>query len=177
MPPGPLSRIVLGLALALPAIATAGEEGEAAGEGETPPRVELEKLLELPASRDYSVESRGGATPGEWRHRFRRVREDLAAEREALEAAEAELEEVAGTTNPWQVGPALPGGNASQGEAPLDYRLRQKIRRHREEIERLERKLRELEVEASLAGVPASWREPEPEGGGSEETEARSPGP
>ena len=157
---GRRAALALPLALAL-SPATIAEEGKpASAEGEGAPRVELEKLLELPASREYSVQSRGGATPGEWRARFRELRGDLEEERAALERAEAELEEVAGTTDPWKVGPALPGGGGTSDEAPLDYQLRQKIRRHREEIERLERNLRELQVEANLAGVPAAWREP-----------------
>lgn len=159
------------LVLALPAPAVAADAGAPAEEKRESPRVELDKLLELPGTREYSVESRGGATPGEWRSRFRSVREDLAAERKALAEAEAELDEVAGSTDAWQVGPAIPGGGSTSGaEAPLDYRLRQKIERHREEVERLERKLRELEVEANLAGVPDAWREPpsEPGAGGAE---------
>jgi hypothetical protein len=43
-------------------------------------------------------------------------------------------------------------------DAPLDYQLRVAIRRHRSEIERLERKLKQLEIEANLAGVPPEWR-------------------
>ena len=40
----------------------------------------------------------------------------------------------------------------------MSYKLRQDIRRQREDVGRAERRLRELEVEASLAGVPAEWR-------------------
>lgn len=162
---GRSAALAVALALTLPATLVHAGTGDAPAETGESPRVELEKLLELPASREYSVKRRGGASPGEWRSRFRSLREELAAEREALEEAEAELEEVAGTTNAWNVGPTLPGANTSSGEAPLDYRLRQKIRRHRDEIERLERKLRELEVEANLAGVPDAWREPASESG------------
>jgi hypothetical protein len=48
--------------------------------------------------------------------------------------------------------------SGAAAEAPLDYRIRQTIKRHREEIKRLERQLRELEVEANLAAVPEDWR-------------------
>jgi hypothetical protein len=37
-------------------------------------------------------------------------------------------------------------------DAPLDYELRGSIRRHKSEIERLEHKLKQLEIEANLAG-------------------------
>jgi hypothetical protein len=40
----------------------------------------------------------------------------------------------------------------------LSYKLRQEIRRNREIIERNEKKLRSLEIEADLAEVPADWR-------------------
>lgn len=122
------------------------------------PPVKLDRLLELPPSLDYTVERRGGRTAGEWRERFHEIRASLAAERSALADAEGRLEELAGSTESWKVAPALPGVGAPSDEAPLDYGLRQEIRRHRAEIERLERRLRELEIEADLAGVPATWR-------------------
>jgi hypothetical protein len=53
----------------------------------------------------------------------------------------------------------MPGMSDAAAEAPLDYRIRQTINHHRQEIERLERRLRELEVEANLAVVPEDWRE------------------
>jgi hypothetical protein len=85
------------------------------------------------------------------------VREALDQERTALRDAEAKLEGVAQSKDPWQVAPPLPGA-ASSPEAPLDFQLRQELRRHREEVERLEGRLRELEIEANLAGVPEDWR-------------------
>ena len=154
--------LVAGLAAAVPAAAQQGEgagdpAAGGAGSGESAPPVGLDQLLKLPSSLDYSVQTRGGQTPGEWRARFRRLEEALVAEREALAEAEGRLEDVARSTDPWTVGPALPGV-ATRSEAPLDYELRQEIRRRREEIERLERQLRELSVEADLAGVPPEWR-------------------
>jgi hypothetical protein len=106
---------------------------------------------------EYGVERRGGATRGEWRARFEAIERDLAAARSALKKAQDELDEVAGSADSWQVGPPIPGA-AANTEAPLDYRLRQEIRRQRDEVERLERSLRDLEVEANLAAVPPEWR-------------------
>ena len=134
----------------------AAESGAPAEPGT--PTVSLDRLLKLPDSLDYSLPSRGGATRPEWRARFVDVREKLAGEREALEVARTELEKVAGSTDAWQVGPPIPGVQGG-GDAPLDYQLREKIRRHREGVESLERDLRELEVEANLANVPEDWRE------------------
>lgn len=159
-------RVCLVAILAVGAVGHAEEAGEqppgaraAAGQAAPPPApVALERLLKLPDSVEYSVPRRGGATRNEWRARFASLREELAGERQELEEAQAELQELAGTVDAWQVGPAIPGADVS-GDGPLDYRLQQEIREHREEIQRLERDLRDLEVEANLASVPADWRE------------------
>lgn len=132
-----------------------GEGEPGAGTGETP-RVHLDQLLELPAGRSYQVEKRGGMTRQEWAGRFQALRDGLRDEKAGLAKAETELEDVAGDAEPWTLGPALPG--VTGADAPLDYRLRQEIRRHRSEIERLEDRLTELQVQADLASVPEAWR-------------------
>lgn len=159
-----MNRLVLVLALslllaALPASSQSPDQATPETSGGSSPRVDLEQLLKLPATLDYSVEKRGGRTEGEWRSRFRELRTALEAEREGLALAEEDLERVAGTSDAWSVAPPMPGMNAAAADAPLDYRIRQTINRHRQEIERLERQLRELEVEANLAVVPEDWRE------------------
>lgn len=163
--PRPLRVVTLAAGLLLAcAAASAGSEGKSARSasgGE--PAVELDRLLQLPSGLDYSVERRGGLTAGEWRSRFDELRRALASEQEQLAAAEQRLAEVAGGKDPWKVAPALGGlGGLATGaasDAPVDYGLRQEIRRRREEVDRLERRLRELEIEANLAGVPDTWRE------------------
>ena len=127
--------------------------------GSDAPQVGLDQLLKLPSTIDYSLERRGGFTAGEWRARFDEIRTALDEEREGLEKAEEDLERIAGSSDAWLVGPPIPGASGAASEAPLDFRIRQTINRHREEIEHLERQLRELEVEANLAGVPEAWRE------------------
>ena len=58
----------------------------------------------------------------------------------------------------WQLAP--PGGaSASSETSPLNYQLRQQLRRDREEVDRAEKALTELRVEATLAGVPQEWQE------------------
>jgi hypothetical protein len=159
-----LSRSLASLALSFLLVAgvASSEDSDpskpAGNEGDVP-RVELDRLLKLPSSHEYSVEKRGGLTPGEWRGRFEGLREALKSERAALEAAEEDLERIAGTADAWQVGPPMPGAAGRSSETPLDFRIRQTIKRHRQEIERLERQLRDLEVAANLAMVPDSWRE------------------
>jgi hypothetical protein len=117
---------------------------------------ELERLLTLPSGERFGVDRRGGLSRGEWRARFNEIATALANERQALADAEGRLGEAAGSASNWQMAP-VPGMQPSP-DAPLDYQLRVAIRRHRSEIERLEKKLRQLEIEANLAGVPPEWR-------------------
>jgi hypothetical protein len=142
----------LHLALALLAASLGGANAEP--EPEAP--AQLERLLTLPDSKSYSVDRKGGLSRGEWRSRFGELQEALAGERKGLADAEAKLDEAAGSASNWQMAP-VPGLEPSP-DAPLDYQLRVAIRRHRSEIERLERKLQQLEIEANLAGVPTEWR-------------------
>ena len=56
---------------------------------------------------------------------------------------------------------APPGGGGSGGgpsASPLSFKLRQKLKEDRESLEEAERALRELRIEADLAGVPLDWR-------------------
>lgn len=117
---------------------------------------QLDRLLKLPESQSYGVDRRGGLSRGEWRTRFLEVRTSLDSERQSLAVAQDKLDEVAGNASNWQMAP-IPGMEPSP-DAPLDYQLRLRIRRHKSEIDRLEKKLRELEIEANLAGVPEEWR-------------------
>ncbi len=134
---------------ALPAPAPAGAPGE----------VDLDTLLKLPSGLDYEVQTRGGETRGEWRSRFRTLRARLAHEKQALAEAEAKLAETAQAASQWTLAPPIPGAEAAMADAPLDFELRQDMKRHRQEIELIERQLQELEIEANLANVPPSWRE------------------
>jgi hypothetical protein len=131
--------------------------GREAPAREARPEVDLDDLLKLPESMRYDVERRGGATRGEWKTRFLTVRTDLEEAQGALARAQTELEHVAGSADAWKLSP--PGGGAEVSDAPLDFRLRQEIRRQRSEVERLEKRLLELDIEANLAGVPQDWRD------------------
>jgi hypothetical protein len=142
--------LLLGAGLA-PARAEDAPEADASADRPAPT---LDQLLKLPSGVDVGIERRGGLTRGEWHTRFERIDTDLAREKKALEAAQAQRDKVAGTADAWLLGP--PGTTST--DAPLDYRLRQEISRHKEEIERLEKARKDLEVEANLAGVPDDWR-------------------
>lgn len=161
-PPAVNDQLGARLAAALLALGTtlaAGgvRAGDPAPEPAAAQPAQLDQLLKLPQSGSYGVDRRGGLSRGEWRARFVELRTSLDNERRALAASQAKLDTVAGTTSNWQMAP-LPGMQQNTQDAPLDYPLRVEIRRHKSEIERLEKKLRELEIEANLAGVPEEWR-------------------
>ena len=85
------------------------------------------------------------------------ARADLELAREELAASQAELGELAVDGNAWQMAP--PGGKANAENSPLSYKLRQDIRRQREDVEQAERALTELRIKANLAGVPEDWQD------------------
>jgi hypothetical protein len=147
---------LLSAALLLAALAAPG----ARAQGETPAspgKVGLDKLLRLPDDLEFDVEKRGGLTRSEWIGRFDEARRSLADARAGLADAQDRLSRFAGRKDNWNMAP--PGLPAESAEGGGDtYKLREEIRRWRSEIERSEARLRDLDIEASLAGVPESWR-------------------
>jgi hypothetical protein len=141
------------------------------------PDVDLNDLLRLPSGLDldYGSERKGGATAEIWRKRFRDSRQNLARARSDLRESLDAMSEM-GSDGSWKVAPpglgqlagnknqqqSNPTGSdttqSGQGGAPLDYGLSGDIARQRAEVERAERALRDLEVEANLASVPEEWR-------------------
>ena len=137
------------------AMTAQAEAGGAQATGNAP-KVDLGRLLKLPDSYAKPAESRRGMGRPEWEVRFESVRLELAESHAALEAAQTELGNAAGDSSQWSV--AAPGTSPNPENTPLSYKLRQEIRRNREIIERNQKKLRSLEIEADLAEVPANWR-------------------
>jgi hypothetical protein len=158
-----LAFAVLAMAIAPPA---ASEENEAAppnaasptsGGDTSSPAVGLDALLRLPNAPLPSAQPGASGTDRErWQARFAQVRTELAESRAGLAAAQNELESMARDYESWQM--AAPGAKHDPETSPISHKLRNDIRERREDIARAERRLRELEVEASLAGVPAEWR-------------------
>lgn len=145
----------LALALCHP-LAAGGAEPEA--KAPAPPAIELDRLLKLPASVEIPREQIGSASKNQWRARFTSARAEHEAALAALEAAHKKLGTASEETDAWLIAP--PGSGATgAAEAPVDYQLKQEMRRQREDLTRSERQLRELTIEADLAGVPADWRE------------------
>jgi len=126
----------------------------------------LDALLQLPTgySNQPLPQSVAGATEKEWRRRFRVTRSTLDEARKTLEATKLELDGAALESGgaQWSVAPpgggGGAGGGASQSTSPLSFKLRQTLKTNRIELEAAERNLRELEIEANLAGVPKAWR-------------------
>lgn len=131
--------------------------GAGVSAAEEPAPVPLDSLLRLPRASSPAAQPSGAEADRErWQRRFGQHRSELAEARAGLARSQQELEELASESDAWQI--AAPGAQRNAENSPLSYRLRQEIRRQREEVEQAERALRELEVEASLAGVPAEWR-------------------
>lgn len=146
--------VVLLLAALLAAPGGVGAQAEAPA---PPGKVDLDKLLKLPDGLEFDVEKRGGLTRSEWLARFDEARQSLAYARSSLADAQERLSRFAGRSDNWNMAP--PGLPVEAAESGADtQKLRDEIRRWRAEIERSEARLRELDVEASLAGVPESWR-------------------
>lgn len=125
------------------------------------PPVDLDSLLRLPSSTTPVEPRTGGASRQEWQERFAAAHADVETARQAIEKAQQELGQLAGGGASWQM--SAPGAAANTETAPVSFRLRQELRRQRDELAAAERRLTELEVEANLAGVPAEWMQP-PEG-------------
>jgi len=137
-----------------PSEAATGEGTTASGSPK--PQVDLGRLLKLPDSYNQPLESRRGKGQADWQRRFETVRLDLLSAEVALGKAKTELGEAATDSSQWAV--AAPGTAPNPENTPLSYKLRQEIRRQRENLKRAERQLRSLEIEADLAEVPLSWR-------------------
>jgi hypothetical protein len=146
------AALAAALAIGVPAAAEEPQPGAA-------PEVPLERLFKLPDSvaAPGSEPRRGGKTRAEWLARFQQAQAELETARKALDDSRKELEEVAPDAA-WSVtAPGLPV-DPQPSEKSIDFRLRQEIRRQREEVERAERRLQDLGIEANLAEVPEDWR-------------------
>lgn len=121
---------------------------------------DLDDLLRLPSDYDARPAGRAvaGASEDEWRQRFVRAEKAIGEARDALVETKKELDELAetGGGSQWSVAP--PGASGQQTTSPLSFKLRQQLQREREALDEAEKALRELRIEADLAGVPAEWR-------------------
>jgi len=135
--------------------------GDPGGRGQGEPG--LDDLLKLPngyTTRD-DAKPVAGASEEEWRRRFGRAEKAIGEAREALVETRREMDGLAesGGASQWSVAPPGAAGQAGDGgTSPLSFKLRQELVRSREALEQAEKALRELKIEADLAGVPPAWR-------------------
>lgn len=122
----------------------------------------LDALLQLPSSfRAKESPSVAGADEAEWRRRFVNAEREFASAQRELARIKRELDVVAeaGGASQWAVAP--PGASSGAdglSTSPLSFKHREAMRRTRDELDAAERALRELKIEADLAGVPTAWR-------------------
>ncbi len=129
-----------------------------AEEPPSPPVVALDQLLKIPDTLVFEPATRGRNTRVQWRERFEKARAELAEARADLAKSQVKMKEMAEGTSAWKMGaPGIGSVDASSRDTPLDYSLSNEMRRNREDVERGERRLSELEIEANLAGVPREW--------------------
>lgn len=126
---------------------------------------EIDSLLKLPDG--YLTPGVGrvaGAGEAEWRRRFERAHAGLDRAQRALEQTRSSLDEAAasGGASQWSVAPPGASNSGGPSNSPLSFKLSQELSRNREALEAAEKALRELRIEADLAGVPAAWRGDEP---------------
>jgi HAMP domain-containing protein len=92
----------------------------------------------------------------EWRAAFGAARDEVAALEKSVEELQSEMREA--SQGDYTFSP-IGTGDATKPEVQA---LRFQLKRDRQSLETAHSRLRELEVEASLSGVPDSWQEPAP---------------
>jgi hypothetical protein len=119
-----------------------------------PKKLGLDRLLNPGAVRAQpSGKYYGGRDQKGWQDEFRRAREEVSDLEGKVEAGQKHLRSAA--AGEWNYSPA--GGEATDPEV---LKLRAQLRRDRQSLEASRQRLRDLDVEASLAGVPEEWRQP-----------------
>ncbi len=159
--------LCLWVVLAVPALAQA-QSGDApaveptpqatppAPPAKPPAPLNLDRLLRPPGVAPEvptAAPSYGGRDRAEWREEFANADAEVADLESKVEVSQKRLR--ANTAGDWNYTPA--GGEASDPEV---LKLRAQLRRDRQSLEAARQRLRDLRVEASLAGVPESWLKP-----------------
>lgn len=155
-----MTRLLLLLVVLTPLFA-AGQEG-AGSAAEEPPKAEqkpslgLDSLLTPRSVVLHETGLRGGKDREAWRQEFEQARNEVAE----LEKQVASVQQVIRDKHRGDWGYTPTGGGAPSD--PEILRLRAELKRDRQSLETAQNRLRDLEVEASLAEVPDSWLAPDP---------------
>jgi len=96
----------------------------------------------------------GGRNEDEWRLEFTNAQLQVEVLRERVRETQQKIRE--SSTGEWGY---TPTGSGMPSD-PEVLKLRAEIKRDRQSLEAAQTRLRDLDVEASLLGVPDSWREP-----------------
>jgi hypothetical protein len=117
--------------------------------------LELDRLLRPPgvAVVPSTEPSYGGRDRAAWQEQFIGARAEVVDLEGKVENIQNRLRQV--TAGDWNYSPS--GGEAVDPEV---MKLRAQLRRDRQSLEASRQRLRDLQVEASLAGVPEEWRGP-----------------
>ena len=157
------------VALLVPAGGVRGEDSAAQSDAaaseppvESPrkPSVGLDSLLRPRSTRPYqetTTEQVVGKDRATWKQAFSEARTEIKTIEARIEEARVKVAEVAGAAS-YQYNP-LGGGEGEGPSDPAVLKLRAQLKRDKKELEAAEARFRDLQVEASLAGVPADWIE------------------
>ena len=118
------------------------------------PSLNLERLLRPPRVAGPPLERPGGKDRDTWTAEFSRLRAEVTELEGQIARAQDQIREAA--PDDWSFSPT--GGGMPSDPAVL--RLRAQLRRDRQSLEAARQRLRDLDVEASLAGVPEGWKQP-----------------
>ena len=138
-----------------------GQDGAEADDSDSRPTasgaapLDLDKLLNprLGASRPVTSDRPGGKDREAWQRAFDEADTEVRQLRAKVEDSQRKMRDAAGETN-YSYSPA--GGGETYD--PEVLKVRAQIQRDRQSLEAAERRLRDLKVEASLAGVPQAWQ-------------------
>jgi hypothetical protein len=121
---------------------------------QTPPtqKLDLDRLLKPRAPAPSVGEpTYGGRDRAGWEEQFKKARHEVTDLEGKVDFTQDRLRQAA--AGDWNYSPA--GGEAADPEI---LKLRAQLRRDRQSLEAARQRLRDLQVEASLAGVPEEWR-------------------
>lgn len=147
--------------MVIAAPAASGQEGteedgsDSRPAGSAAPSLDLDKLLKprVGGAQPAGTVRPGGKDRETWQREFDAANSEVQQLRARVEESQRKMRDAAGGTN-YSYSPA--GGGETYD--PEVLKARAQIQRDRQSLQAAERRLRDLKVEASLAGVPPEWQ-------------------